>query len=526
MPDYSFNPSSSVNPSSAASPGERRKWRIYSVFKPTIVLDELSIDQTKEGGTGILQKPEDINSVLFPLIRINDYMVNNTEIEYFRIDSTGRIPSITLSCAFGNDIFIKKNMPKDGDIISVAIRPKSDLLKPIRNDYVITGVSVIKKSATAKTGTAMTFFGELFVPGIHGFRGNRYYNSTSMEALKRVAEFLHLGFNTNEDSTDDQQMWYIFGSMEKGIAKIVSRAWNGSDSFFDWWIDVYYNLNFVNVQKQLLAQEDEIDLAASISNVDADYYWGEKNETVSTAKVFSNFTGFRTTSFFILNWKPINRSSDIVFRYGTFDQQNFFEHNDVLYKDPALQKAWSIRVEPSYDEEKIKSHILLRGRAKWIPELNEGQRALSNYSYTDLYYDYSWAGIQYTVSNPGEDHTAWTGNHHRNYLRSKSQNLINLVELDKLNVEITVQGVNLNIIRGDKMPVVLTSIDPIENAAIEEELQTNEILDKFYSGWYYVKGFSLSWTPGVEGQILSDFSQTFTLTRREWPTPIVVEPAK
>ncbi len=527
MADYTFNPIGDSEPPKQASRNDagREKYRIYNVFKPTIVLDEMSLPETNQGGK--TQKIEDKTSVEFPFIKINDYLISKGEIDYFEIDSTKRLPTIILTLSFSNDKFLTKEMPKDGDIISIAITNQTDLLHPIRNDYVITGVSPLKKSTAVQSGITITFFGELFIPGFSGFRGAVAFNGmTSMEALKQIAKTLGLGFNTNEENTDDKQLWFVSSSYDISIEEIASRSWKDENSFFDWWIDIYYNFNFINVQKQLLSSEDEIDIAASLSNVPKEYYWGSNtDETVETAKVFSNFEGYRTTSFYITDWKPINKSSAITFEYGTNVQACFFEHNKVLYDDPEKTKYWSFKIDPAYDQEKLNSHILLRGRATWDASLHSNEPARANYNYADLYNSSPWLGIQYTISNPDEDNSKWTGNHHRNYVRSQIQNILNRVELEKLNVEISVQGSNLNIIKGDKVPIVLIQKNRFENLLIDKNFVADAALEFFYTGWYYVKGFTLSWVRDVP-QVYSLFSQKFILTRREWPAPVPVDPVK
>jgi len=525
MADYTFNPTgSSIAPKQANNnDAGKEKYRIYNIFKSTIVLDEMSLKATNPEGKA--QKIEDKTSLEYPFIKINDYIISQSEIDYFQIDSTKRLPSIILSLSFNNDKFFTKEMPKDGDIISVAITNKTDLLLPIRNDYVITGVTPLKKSTTVKQGNSITFFGELFVPGLSGFRGSSAYIGTSMEVLKKIAKTLNLGFNTNEENTDDKQLWFISTAFDISIEEIASRSWKDENSFFDWWIDVYYNFNFVNVQKQLLSAEDEVDIAASLGNVPKEFYWGKENATSETPKVFSNFNGYKTTSFYITDWKPINKSTAITYDYGASVQACFFEHNKVIYEDPNKTKYWSFKMEPAYDPEKVNSYILLRGRATWDPSLHSNEPARANYSYKDLYNISPWLGIQYTISNPEEDNSKWTGNHHKNYARSQIQNILNRVELEKLVVEVSVQGTNLNIIKGDKVPIVLIQKERFENLLINKDFVADAALEFFYSGWYYVKGFTLSWQRKI-GEIYSPFSQTFSLTRREWPAPILVEPVK
>jgi hypothetical protein len=518
MADYTFNPKAAS--SAPSSPEAKNGARIWNVFASTIVLDELSLPESPKGESQT-QRIEDLASTQFPLIKINDYFLSKGEIDSFRIDSTGKIPTIMLSVSFPNELFISKNMPMDGDIISIMIQSKSDVLKPVRNDYVITGVRSTKRNTNDEGIISMTFFGLLFLPGWQSYLGDESYRGTSMDVLKKVAAEIGLGFNTNENNTDDYQIWISSDTPELFVDEVCERSWKDENCFFDWWIDIYYNLNFVNVQKQLLASEQAIDEGALIGNVPNEFWWGNTNDqTQGTAKVFSNYIGYRTSSFYIRNWRPINKSSEITFDYGTASFCTFFEHNNILYEDTESKKYWELEIPPDYDPEKINSHILLRGRAKWDPSTGSNEPARANYNYNEIYKRASWLGIQYTLSNPDEENTQWTGNQHRNYMRARVHNTINRVELEKLNVEVEVQGVNLNVIKGDKVPIALIKKSRLEAIMVQDDFQQAEMLDFFYSGWYYVKGFTLSWTFGDAANILNNFSQSFVLTRREWPAPV------
>jgi len=524
-PEYKFNPPAKENaPTRKKLNDGRVSARIYNVFESTITLDEMSLT-TKGEGPKIKNKIENFVSVEFPLMMVNGYIFGKDEIDYFSINSNEKIPKITISASFTNEMFLSRDLPKDGDVISVMVRSKSDVLKPIRNDYVITGLIPGKRSTTAKSSVTMTFFGELFIPGFDSYLGSVAGKGTSMSVLKKLAKTAGLGFNTNEDDTDDLQIWYGVDTAEEFIEDVTQRAWKDENSFFDWWIDIYYNLNFINVQKQLLSSETKIDSGALVGNVNLSHQW-EANDVITneTAKVFSNYISFRSSSFFIRNWRPINKSSKITFDYGTSLLCTFYEHNKVLYDEVGSKKYWELNIPPAFDPTKLKSHILLRGRSNWDASINNGELAKANYNYDELYQKAPWLGIQYTISNPEDDNSEWTGNHHKNYMRARVHNTINNIELDKLNLELEVQGVNLNIIRGDKIPVALVKNDIAESLMLTPETKGMETLDFFYSGWYYVKGFNLEWTKPGTDDILSNFSQTYILTRREWPTPVPVDP--
>ena len=497
--------------------------RIRVLFEKTIQLDELSIrgEKTKSN-----QRAEDSISLEFPLIKINNYTLNKTEISSVTIDSTNFLPTITLNVLFGNQEFLAREMPKDGDIISIAIRNRSDLLKIIRNDYVITGVHVLPNTTQRKSPVSMTFFGELFVPGLKSQKNDFSYVGTSFGALMDFAKRYGLGFATNEDDTDDRQIWLKANTTgDIYVNNVISRAWKDDSSFYSAWIDVYYNLNFVNVNKQLMSAESQVDIAVLLDNLDKNYTYGAKTgeeDTNLTVKVFSNFTQALNTSFYIKSWRPLNRSSAITFQIGTKMTCEMFEHTANVYINPDTSKYWDIPVEPTYDRDKAKKMMLLRGRATYVRDKDNPDLERANYPFVDLYEKFPWLGIQYTITNSNEDNKQWDGNHHKHYQLARVKNLINNKELDKLNLHIEVIGNNFNIIRGDKLPVGLIRTDVIENKKINPDNKIQEALDLLYSGWYYVKGFKLYWSSKNWGTIQSNFIQEFILTRREWPAPIPV----
>jgi len=524
--NYTYKPPVRNIDGISSQPKYSSKSRIRQIFGHTIRLDELSLRASESNES---ENTSNLSGVQYPMIKINDYIISIVEIDDFNIDCTGFIPSVTLRCTFSHQKFISKEMVKDGDIMSVAIVNKSDMLNIIRNDYIITNVISSENDTNGISSYTMSFFGQLFVPGLSSAKLNLSFEGTSLEAMQDSAKALGLGFATNEDNTDDKQVW-ISGrnKMYEYLDKTVKRSWKDEKSFFAMWIDIYYNLNFVNVNKQLMESEENVDLAVWLNNVDHEYTFGkEANKMAETeiAKVFSNYVNYKASSFYVTTWKPINRSSSITFDVGTKTSAQMFEHNNLLFADENAKKFWSLDMEPIYDDKKVTSHILLRGRANRDPN-NTDESMQANYSFVDIYESRPWMGIQYTVSNPNDDNLKWDGNHHKNYLRAGAQNIINNKELDKLNVYVTVNGTNANVIKGDKIPLALVKTDRVENLLIDKDSKGRDVVDKFYSGWYYVKGFSINWSRHKSSSIISNFSQTFVLTRREWPTPVQVNPIK
>lgn len=532
MAVYQFNAPAKEQPTQPKSNSGSGKNRIYEEFKTTLEFDELSLPANEpKSKSDSKENLETFISLEYPLIKINDYILNEVEINRLEIDSTDFIPTITLKVTFIHQTFLSREMPKDGDIISIAIRNKNDILRIIRNDYIITGVKTGSNTTEATGPVVMTFFGILFIPWLTNANFNFSFEGTSIEAMRKLSKDLNLGFATNEQQseggTDDKQVWISgYQFMSEFINKVTERAYKDDISFFDSWIDIYYNFNFVNVNKQLMSPEEEVDPAAWINNIDKDYTYGEdtgQDNVKIQPKVFSNYAAYRTSSFYINEWTVVNKSTQVSYDVGTKINLGLFEHNDKVYKNDESQKYWSIPLEPTYDPEKVNKYILLRGRATQQPTQKGKDLARANYPFTENNIYNPYMGIQYTISNPNDDNLQWDGNHHRNYIRAKAQNIINNKELDKLNVIISVNGLNMNIIRGDKTPVVLVKKDPVESAMVSPEADGNDLLEQFYSGWFYVKGFKIIYDKSKQNSIMSNFRQEFILTRREWPPPVATE---
>ena len=120
MGKYTWNTSSTPNYNSDNNK-ESNICRIYTDpnIEKTIVLDELSISDI--GNNDPRNKAINNVGLSFPLICINNNIINSTELEYFEINCEKFIPSLYLKFVPKNENLLGKDTPKDGDIISVDI---------------------------------------------------------------------------------------------------------------------------------------------------------------------------------------------------------------------------------------------------------------------------------------------------------------------------------------------------------------------------------------------------------------------
>jgi hypothetical protein len=469
-------------------------WRVKKRFDPEIELDELSIpdispEEQDQSGS---HEEKRLGSV-YPLMKILSQQFNQNHILRFRLSSSGYkdfLPTISTRIKDPNLDFLDANYPLDGETLSVFLRTYTDQLKPLRNDYLITSVN----SSTSRKegrGNEYTINGYLKVPRLFGEVCKSFKEKTSYEVLQEIAKDLNLGFASNVDSTDDKMNWICpFDSYFRFIKTVCSHAYKDEKSFFVCFIDIYYYLNFVDVNK-LFNESDNLEPAQDGFYYNNDYYTGKDlEEKLSEENVLflTNANREQMKDKYIKSYTLENESGDIVRNNGYKRYAKFYDQNQKSYEDQFVQPQ---NTEANDDKR------ILRGR------LDEEHWRDEN--------KHKWLGIQTNTDG---------GSVHPNYLYSKIQNFQNYQEIYKMQLNVTLGSWNPNILRFQRMPLFLYFISNFhqvqKNTPPEEQQETKETktkLDEFLSGKYVVTDFDIHYDIG-NSQII----QKVTMVKREWDT--------
>lgn len=473
---------------------------IRVLFKPRIELEELSEPDGSYGSANVGPlsgpsgvKSQELTGKFYPLIVINDVTFSPKDIINFELDTTDFLPTVNIKVRPGTGSLGSFNAPVDGDIIKVFVRSSSEVIKPVRIDFLITeiGVSTSNKYATDLTDSIMSVSGKMNVPHLYD-EVNIAIDGTSFDALQKLAEELGLGFSTNVSSTDDAMKWVCpFNTREKFMKDIVDAAWSSQNEFYMAFIDVYYNLNFIEVNTLLKDAPPFEGESASFMNPSYSDVGSAPKNTVK--KMLSNHSNAQGSPYAIKSYKPINKASDLSRKYGYVYKMKFFDYSSM--------KLFDFNIEPLATEGSAQSKVLMKGKAHDNSYLDQSR---TNY-----------VGIQYP------------DNMHEMYYYAKMHNLMNIIEIDKMNVSASLYMYNLNFIRGEYVPVVIFigANDPsdsdramlyedknLEKVGGEEPSQNMKpTMDKFYSGNYILKGFKLIFKKGYP-----HIEEEMILAKREW----------
>jgi len=501
--------------------------------KKKIQFDEISVvDQGVQTDFSHGTSHKDTVGVTYPIIRINDTVMPEYYIKSMEVDTKGFIPQIRITLKFPNTVFITKDMPKDGDMISLFMRSDTDAINYLRDDFIVTNVAA-RSLAEKGSITTIMITGKLFLPYMESDKNIFGIIGTSKDVLRETAKKFGMGFAYNDtDAMDDFQNWICCGSAVDFIEDVTRHAWKNNTSFFRSWIDLYYNICYVNVNKFLLSDEnteDEVDV--TFASMVSEYQNLANRSTDSkdarmAMKIFANDQTLKGSPFYISSWKP-SVNTGISFKYGYTEQSYVFLHNPDLFKGDASTYAIALDNIPAYDQNKMDTHMIMRGRARYN-EKTAGSSDLKrvNYDMAGEYTTYDWTGVEYAINdsdkNKKDSTDGWTGNVHLNYNRAPEHNDINNAELNKMYIEIVCDGLCLQVMKGERIPVIIYQYPMTHPSSLKTTGTNSDNINRMYSGFYVVDSITYAYTDKA-GENISRFSTKMILKRREWPTPEMIQ---
>jgi len=446
----------------------------------------------------------------YPLVSINNYFFNESELKHFNLSSVNYLPTISFTIKTSSSIFRLRHAPHDGDIVSVYIRSATQVHKPIKCDFLITKIDTTK--SRDKEGSVMTYFidGVIYIPNFFKDVCKSYKNKTSMGTLIDIANDYGLGFVTQLDEntkrpfeTKDKMTWLQYNEPPCIFAqKVAQHAYRDDKTFYDSWIDYYYNINFLDINK-IVTIPDDITLRDDITRINWIDETGtfDENMYAATKSLLTNSPDAQMTTQYFNSFEQNNNANTINTIQG-YKQKLIYYSEQKTNKNEKDKKIESFERMNLKTEGAEKDKIVMLGR-----------------SGEDYYKDQirvNWLGMTRNISNV-----------HSNYHIAKIHNKNNLLELDKMNIILYMPNVNFSIFKG-MMIQCLFFIDYDDYSArvggnVEDQgRQYGKTVDRALSGNYYVKSVNYEWKQTYDfpdGQPQGQWNQVVTITRREWTVP-------
>ena len=495
--------------------------------------------------------------VVYPLIRINDHFLTEEEIREFYIETgyyknfydyknlkiplTGFVPTLHLIITTASSDFLKGNIIKSGDKCDVFFSNGGSMVKSYRGDFIIKNVVTSDKPSEV-TDKPVTYIidGELFIPNLRDESQKFNFNGSSRDAMMDCAKRLGLGFFfCDPDDTADYQGWTCSKNLLEYALDVSSHSWKEFNSFFDSWIDPRYGLSFININKMLIIDgfDEPIDITPFVNminnSVGIDGNKIQKSEeekrknSQPQAKILTNITkeNESVTPFYIKNWNLVNRAAEIAHEIGINEQATTnIDNPGVDTENTDIDMSYSIPVNNT--KMKSKDFYILMGSGVNVTYTQADQKD-PNMSFVKSANKVSGGEISETMSNDDADMMQQTGNNmmssgntNRFYDAGWEHNMRNNLQLQKQYTEVELSGLNLAIMRGEKIPVLILDNDKVNSTARIDNYTGSEVESLIYepaSGWYIIDGLMWYWSQNPDGKGSTYWRTKLHLVRREWP---------
>ena len=450
---------------------------------------------------------------LAPIVQIGGLMIPIESVKSLTVWQQDLLPAISLTIIDNGSIFGAGLYPISDILVSVFIRSQNKKLKSLSSDFLITSIGSIPLPNSNQA--IYNLVGELHVPKINGNFSRSYSGLTSLEALKKVADELSLGFADNQpENTSDRMTWIMPNYNYKSfISHVKKMAYRDDSNFFDCFIDRYYTLNFINVEK-MFSQDPETDkgfLALEQSFIDKRRAGEDREEADAENQVdiiLNNHRSSVNSEFYISEFSVMGHHGEVLANHGLRKHAYWYDHGGNA--DPNRQD--SVNFGDHYIEplQTPASNNGLAPHTANIPDFRDGISATG-----------VWKGVRYANAHP-------------DYKFAMLLNEHNLFETKKNELRIVLRGININVLRGSRVAVMIylerqdaltansARTEPLDRGTAAKELDrandensdnpTAQVLDKLLSGFYYVSSIKYSYMDG-------DFQTDMILSRRHWLLP-------
>jgi len=489
---------------------------IFAVVEPAILPTEIKIFNFGEDGSGDRQTKT--VGVEVPFILLNNYQFSQDDVQRFLLDNSGLVPRVSIKLIDRKNTFGIDSFPRDGDVVTILLNSRNaSTFKSIHMDFDITNIS--SRKAVAGAFNEVSISGIAKIPRLYTEECRSFDVASSLDHLEEVARDLELGLATNIESANDNQVRIqAYNTTLDFIKETVNTSYITDDSFQRFYIDQYYYLTYIDVNKVFNSPNESLEdlqtamISATNTFAERGGFEDESNDDIESPLALTNYLQAKGFNHFINDYRLINNSSEI-------STLNGYSRDIVIYDNN------------SEDEERKQEFTIEALTSEDLLDYEEPLKGRRNEDRAETHKKHKYIGRQ----NVGED---GLGNVHPNSNFAKIHQVQNLAEINKLKLKVTLASFNPSIYKYQKIPVLIYEYDKNRvdatlkynkfladqgftdkvlgiDAAKDTDDKTdrpNQVLNRFLSGYYVIENIDYKYSVDI-GYVL----QEVTLIRREWP---------
>lgn len=452
--------------------------------RPTIVLKEMELnyDSSVED-----QGADELADMVgkFPYIQIGNMNIQTTDTISIVLYNNQFLPKIEIQFKDPTFNIVDPLFPTDNDILSLFIKSSSEILMPVRMDFKITDVNVIKGKDGTNQELIIAITGILDVNELY-YTPIRSFPSTSFKVLKTLSSEFKLGFASNVNDTNDAMIWINPGETNlEFIQDVINYSYISDESFMYAYVDFYYNLNYVDIETALnedISEQSGIFFSANL-------FKNSNDAEPSSKLILTDHPDKSNTNMFINKYNLLNSSTRVNLNIGYRSIISYYDKNGSIFYKVLLD---TISTPGNKGE-----NVILKGQIGEISDLVENSVDIINLGKID------------------------TDNVHANFPYAYQQNKKNLSYLQKVKIKVVLSLMNFNLYRFQKIELKFYKTDEMHDDDQSIEVTEKSIsenagkdfdekrINKRLSGEWLITAINYTFNK------VGGFSQEVTLVKRE-----------
>lgn len=419
---------------------------------------KLKLDDVKISTKGM--NPDYANHKLdstknIPTIYYYNTELNPQSVSKLIIDSNKYMPLLYLCYDDVMNIMEDFGFPTDNTNVTVVLPTNHEVFGNIFMNFKIQKYNVeISRTSTNKK---IHMWGICNVDGMLISSYKAYDKKTSYNIIQEISQDVGLGFVSNVNSSNDNMTWLNPGmNVYNFLQDMSNNAWVGESGFVWSFVDVFYNINYIDIEKSLSQDISEIKWI-NTNQLNNKILPNGKEDANITPPVLTNEASMRGSNTYFTGEKILNQSTDISLKRGYIRNVNFYDVDGNWSEKGGSYNSYGLDTITSSNTET--NAIYLKGNPgdTEFYKNNNKNHYLDKIDTINAYPDYLWA---------------------------KLQNSENLFDLQKIAVEIKLPVPNYNIRRFEKVKLIFTS-GKIGAKSIQRNIKLN--------GEWLVIGQSFHW---------------------------------
>lgn len=277
-----------------------------------------------------------------PLIMINSTVIDFDAVQQFSLKSTGILPTLTMMVEDRFELINNIDKLYNDNEVRVQILPRFDnAYKKIDLTFFITNVKII--------GSSLQLTCSYKLPALTGSQYKTFGEIDTYTLFKNIATETKLGFATNVAQLDDKRYIYCDNKSYVDIMESEIEFSIAPDYILDWWVDLWDNINLVDIKERYNTIDSDDDLKIWIAPQTNEVTEDIEVQPHEVTATLNNYPGMGTSELYVKEYvtsnKPgmqLNNGTDRV--YGIYENSNL-TYNDHLIQDGDIKRDIFVKYE-------------------------------------------------------------------------------------------------------------------------------------------------------------------------------------